>query len=75
MGIDSFPPRPESRPTVCACTNTRPQYAGLLKVVYTTIKAEERLDAAYCFATQVRGAYHATRPSIRIEGAWEAIPQ
>jgi len=37
MGKDFFPPRPESRPSIYAYEDTNPQYAGLLKVGYTTV--------------------------------------
>lgn len=39
MSNDFFPPRPASRPTIYAYEDTHPQYAGLLKVGYTTVGA------------------------------------
>ena len=43
MSKDFFPPRPESRPTIYAYEDTNPQYAGLLKVGYTTLDAQSRV--------------------------------
>ncbi|MCD6389700.1 MAG: GIY-YIG nuclease family protein, partial [Desulfobulbaceae bacterium] len=42
-----FPPRPESRPTIYAYEDTNPQYAGLLKVGYTTVDAQSRVAQQY----------------------------
>jgi hypothetical protein len=42
-----FPPRPESRPTIYAYEDTNPQYAGLLKVGYTTMDAQSRVAQQY----------------------------
>ncbi|MCC6729520.1 MAG: GIY-YIG nuclease family protein [Chthonomonadales bacterium] len=42
-----FPPRPAARPTIYAYEDTHPQYAGLLKVGYTTRDARERVAAQY----------------------------
>ena len=47
MSKEFFPPRPESKPTIYAYEDTHPQYAGLLKVGYTTRTAKERLDQIY----------------------------
>jgi hypothetical protein len=47
MSKDFFPPRPESRPTVYAYVDTNPQYAGLLKVGYTTVDAQTRVAQQY----------------------------
>jgi hypothetical protein len=47
MSNDFFPPRPASRPTIYAYEDTNPQYAGLMKVGYTTRTAKERLDEIY----------------------------
>jgi hypothetical protein len=44
---DFFPPRPDSRPTIYAYEDTHPQYAGLLKVGYTTVGARERVARQY----------------------------
>lgn len=42
-----FPPRPESNPVIYAYEDTNPQYAGLLKVGYTTIDARTRVAQQY----------------------------
>src|SRR5262245_17624404 len=47
MTKDFFPPRPESRPTIYAYEDTNPQYAGLLKVGYTTVDARSRVSKQY----------------------------
>ena len=47
MSNGFFPQRPESRPTIYAYEDTNPQYAGLLKVGYTTRTAKERLEEIY----------------------------
>jgi len=47
MSKEFFPPRPESRPTIYAYEDTHPQYAGLLKVGYTTADAQSRVARQY----------------------------
>jgi hypothetical protein len=47
MSNDFFPPRPASRPTIYAYEDTNPQYAGLLKVGYTTVSAQSRVAQQY----------------------------
>lgn len=42
-----FPPRPESRPTIYAYADTHQQYAGLLKVGYTTVDVQSRVAQQY----------------------------
>ncbi|MFQ5606175.1 MAG: GIY-YIG nuclease family protein [bacterium] len=42
-----FPPRPESKPVIYAYEDTHPQYAGLLKVGYTTIDVQTRVAQQY----------------------------
>jgi len=42
-----FPPRPESRPIIYAYEDTNPQYAGLLKVGYTTLDVQTRVAQQY----------------------------
>ena len=42
-----FPPRPESRPKIYAYEDTNPQYAGLLKVGYTTVDVQNRVAQQY----------------------------
>jgi len=47
MSKDFFPPRPESKPTIYAYHDTNPQYAGLLKVGYTTVDVQGRVAQQY----------------------------
>ncbi len=47
MSNGFFPPRPKSRPTIYAYEDTNPQYAGLLKVGYTTVDAQSRVAQQY----------------------------
>jgi hypothetical protein len=47
MSKDFFPPRPASKPTIYAYEDTNPQYAGLLKVGYTTVDAQSRVARQY----------------------------
>jgi hypothetical protein len=47
MSREFFPPRPASRPTIYAYEDTHPQYAGLLKVGYTTVDARGRVAQQY----------------------------
>lgn len=47
MPNDFFPPRPAVTPKIYAYEDTHPQYAGLLKVGYTTKDVRERVAAQY----------------------------
>ena len=47
MSKEFFPPRPESKPTIYAYEDTHPQYAGLLKIGYTTVDAQNRVAQQY----------------------------
>ncbi len=47
MSNGFFPPRPEARPMIYAYADTNPQYAGLLKVGYTTKDVKTRVAAQY----------------------------
>src|SRR5260221_371069 len=47
MTEDFFPPRPASQPRIYAYEDTNPQYAGLLKVGYTTVNAQSRVAQQY----------------------------
>jgi hypothetical protein len=47
MSNEFFPPRPASRPTLYAYEDTNPQYAGLLKVGYTTVDVQARVTQQY----------------------------
>lgn len=42
-----FPQRPEAKPTIYAYEDTHPQYAGMLKVGYTTTDAQSRVAQQY----------------------------
>jgi hypothetical protein len=47
MNKEFFPQRPDSKPTIYAYEDTHPQYAGLLKVGYTTIDVKTRVAQQY----------------------------
>ncbi len=47
MSNGFFPPRPDSRPTIYAYEDTNSQYAGLLKVGYTTVDVQSRVAQQY----------------------------
>ncbi|KAF0208237.1 MAG: putative restriction [Actinobacteria bacterium] len=47
MSNGFFPPRPASNPTIYAFEDTNPQYAGMLKVGYTTVDAASRVAQQY----------------------------
>ena len=47
MSKDFFPQRPDSRPMIYAYEDVNPQYAGLLKIGYTTIDVEARVKQQY----------------------------
>ncbi|MEW6651411.1 MAG: GIY-YIG nuclease family protein [Chloroflexota bacterium] len=47
MSNGFFPPRPEAAPKIYAYEDTHPQYAGLLKIGYTTKDVRERVAAQY----------------------------
>ena len=47
MSKEFFPARPESRPIIYAYEDTNPQYAGLLKVGYTTVDVQVRVAQQY----------------------------
>lgn len=47
MTNDFFPSRPASRPTIYAYEDTHPQYAGLLKIGYTTVNVKNRVAQQY----------------------------
>jgi hypothetical protein len=47
MSKTFFPQRPDLSPTIYAYEDTNPQYAGLLKVGYTTIDAHTRVAQQY----------------------------
>jgi hypothetical protein len=47
MSNNFFPSRPATSPKIYAYEDTHPQYAGLLKIGYTTKEARERVAAQY----------------------------
>jgi len=47
MSKEFFPPRPDVAPTIYAYEDTNPQYAGLLKVGYTTVDVKTRVAQQY----------------------------
>lgn len=47
MSKGFFPQRPDSKPTIYAYEDTNPQYAGLLKVGYTSLEVKERVNQQY----------------------------
>ncbi len=47
MGKEFFPQRPKVEPKIYAYEDTHPQYAGLLKIGYTTKSVKERVAAQY----------------------------
>lgn len=47
MSSEFFPARPPATPKIYAYEDTHPQYAGLLKVGYTTREVRERVAAQY----------------------------
>ena len=57
MSQDFFPPRPASQPTIYAYEDTNPQYAGLLKVGYTTRTVQKRLSDIYPVKTPGQPPY------------------
>ena len=71
MSSGFFPPRPQSRPTVYAYEDTNPQYAGLLKVGYTTRTARERLEEIYPIKTPGKPPYriHLEESAMRNDGS------
>ncbi len=47
MSKDFFPPRPKVEPKIYAYEDTNPEYAGLLKIGYTTRSVQERVAEQY----------------------------
>ena len=47
MNKEFFPQRPDSNPMIYAYEDSNPQYAGYLKIGYTTIGVEERVKQQY----------------------------
>jgi len=70
MKTEFFPPRPESKPTIYAYEDTNPQYAGLLKVGYTTIDARTRVAQQYPTLRPGKSPYRILleEPAMRNDG-------
>jgi hypothetical protein len=70
MSKDFFPPRPESRPAIYAYEDTHPQYAGLLKVGYTTVDARSRVAQQYPTLRPDKPPYRIVleEPAMRSDG-------
>lgn len=70
MSKDFFPPRPESRPTIYGYEDTNPQYAGLLKVGYTTVDAQSRVAQQYPTLRPGKSPYRIVleEPAMRNDG-------
>jgi len=70
MNNEFFPQRTASRPTIYAYEDTNPQFAGLLKVGYTTRTAGERLDEIYPVKTPGKPPYRILleEPAMRGDG-------
>jgi len=70
MSNGFFPPRPTSRPTIYAYEDTNPQYAGLLKVGYTTMDAPSRVAQQYPTLRPGRPPYRILleEPAMRSDG-------
>jgi hypothetical protein len=47
MSKEFFPPRPNPQPAIYAYADTNPQYAGLLKIGYTTVDVQTRVAQQY----------------------------
>src|SRR4051812_29112138 len=71
MSREFFPPRPPSRPTIYAYEDTHPQYAGLLKVGYTTKDAQSRVAQQYPTLRPGDPPYHIVleEPAMRNDGS------
>ena len=66
-----FPARPVLRPTVYAYEDTNPQYAGLLKVGYTTASAQARVAQQYPTLRPGKPPYRIAleEPAMRSDGS------
>jgi len=66
-----FPARPLSSPTIYAYNDTNPQYAGLLKVGYTTVNAQSRVSQQYPTKRPGKPPYRIVleEPAMRNDGS------
>lgn len=71
MSREFFPPRPQSRPSIYAYEDTNPQYAGLLKVGYTTVDAQSRVAQQYPILRPGKPPYRIVleEPAMRNDGS------
>ena len=71
MSKEFFPPRPAARPTIYAYEDTHPQYAGLLKVGYTTVDARSRVAQQYPTLRPGKPPYRIVleEPAMRNDGS------
>lgn len=71
MNREFFPPRPESRPTIYAYEDSHPQFAGLLKVGYTTTDARKRVAEQYPIVRPGPQTWRilVERPAMRNDGS------
>ncbi len=58
MSNEFFPPRPDAQPTIYAYEDSHPQYAGLLKIGYTTREVKARMAEHYPTVTPGKPPYH-----------------
>jgi len=58
MSKDFFPPRPKVQPKIYAYEDTNPQYAGMLKVGYTTKDVRHRVAEQYPIKKPGEPPYH-----------------
>jgi len=65
-----FPSRPHSRPAIYAYEDTNPQYAGLLKVGYTTTDVQRRVAQQYPILRPGKPPYRIVleEPAMRADG-------
>jgi hypothetical protein len=70
MSNEFFPPRPKAEPKIYAYEDTHPQYAGLLKIGYTTRSVQERVAAQYPTLKPGKPPYRIVleEPAIRSDG-------
>ena len=70
MANNFFPPRPKVQPKIYGYEDTNPQYAGLLKIGYTTKSVKERVAAQYPTLRPGELAYRIVleEPAIRSDG-------
>ncbi|MGB9591027.1 MAG: GIY-YIG nuclease family protein, partial [Candidatus Kryptoniota bacterium] len=70
MSKEFFPLRPKVEPKIYAYEDTHPDYAGLLKIGYTTKSVQERVAAQYPTLRPGKTPYRIVleEPAIRNDG-------